>query len=590
MREIIRCEIEKARQYFFNNKNSFTISEDRAFSHVILKYFFDVEYDDQSDLVTDGSNDGGIDFVYYDDEDAKVIACQSKCTINLDYNTIINELDKMCSTTTNFSQGNTGIYNDRLKLILQNSLDRLPDENTGNIEYNIFTTADVDVTAALKKIAITTHAFSPDAVTIYTENDIEKKIQSAQESLQTISSDKIKIDYPKNILHYESNVFNGIMVNALSTSIVALYNKYASKGLFDLNIRKYIKNTMVDSGIKKTLDNDRDDFWFLNNGIIIACNSFDIDGDIVKLYDFSVVNGGQTTTLIGNYKGKNKDEFYIPCKIVEQKNDNHHIEFFTKIAEATNSQKPIYARDLKSTAPEMLRLARWLDDEDVYLEIKRGVKPKRKYKYSIKNDELAQLILSMVEQRPGTSRSGKKVVFERNDIYNRIFRVNYDKNLDKKNFLLDLIDLYDRYYQIEKGFKHGGLSELQTEILKNGKQIIFALLGVVYRLANNDITERELTSDPKTIRMISFTYGRFISNYSNDDLDKKLQGLIYVIIKIISESYQIAYNNKLVTSVSNYFKTDLKYYENILKSFVEYLPMTIGDEIKKQMIIFKRNN
>lgn len=380
------------------------------------------------------------------------------------------------------------------------------------------------------------------------------------------------------------------MVNALSTSIVALYNKYAGKGLFDLNIRKYIKNTMVDSGIKKTLDNDRDDFWFLNNGIIIACNSFDVDGDIVKLYDFSVVNGGQTTTLIGTYKGKNKDQFYIPCKIVEQKNDNHHIEFFTKIAEATNSQKPIYARDLKSTAPEMLRLARWLDDEDVYLEIKRGMKPKRKYKYSIKNDELAQLILSMVEQRPGTSRSGKKVVFERNDIYNRIFRVNYDKNLDKKNFLLDLIDLYDRYHQIEKGFKRGGLSELQTEILKNGKQIIFALLGVVYRLANNDITEKDLTSDPKAIRMIPFTYGCFISNYSNDDLDKKLQGLIYVIIKIISESYQIAYNNKLVTSVSNYFKTDLKYYENILKSFVEYLPMTIGDEIKKQMIIFKRNS
>lgn len=588
MCEIIRCEIEKARKYFANYKHC-TISEDRAYSHVILKYFFDVDYDDQLDLVTDGSNDGGIDFVYYNDEDTKVVVCQSKCTENLDFNSIIAELDKMCSTVTNFFKGNTGSYNDRLKLILQNSLDRLPDESVGNVEYNIFTTADVDVEAALRKINITSHAFSPDDITIHTEDDIEKKIQSAQEALQAISSDKIRIDYAKNVLHYESNVFSGIMVNALSTSIVALYNKYAGKGLFDLNIRKYIKNTMVDSGIKRTLDDDRGDFWFLNNGIIIACNSFDVDGNTVKLYDFSIVNGGQTTTLIGTYKGKNKEEFFIPCKIVEQKNKNHNIGFFTKIAEATNSQKPIYARDLKSTAPEMLRLARWLDDEDVYLEIKRGVKPKRKYKYSIKNDELAQLILSMVEQRPGTSRSGKKVIFERNDIYNRIFRVNYDKDPAKKGFLLDLIDLYDRYHEIEKEYKHNGsLDELQTEILKNGKQIIFAILGVIYRLANNDILESDLNKDPKMIKTIPFTYGRFISNYSFDDLDKKLQKLIQAIIQIVSESYIIAYQNKLVTSVSNYFKTDVRYYDSILRSFVEYLPLTKGEEIKAQMNIFKR--
>lgn len=47
--------------------------------------------------------------------------------------------------------------------------------------------------------------------------------------------------------------------------------KYAGKGLFDLNIRKYIRNTLVDNGIKNTLDKDRQNFWFLNNGIIIAC-------------------------------------------------------------------------------------------------------------------------------------------------------------------------------------------------------------------------------------------------------------------------------------------------------------------------------
>lgn len=141
------------------------------------------------------------------------------------------------------------------------------------------------------------------------------------------------------------------MCNVLSSSIIALYNKYAGYGLFDLNIRKYIRNKMVDSGINETLDRNRENFWFLNNGITIACDNFDVDGDTVWLEGFSIVNGGQTTYLIGNYKGSGKGEFYIPCKIVAVNKGDADNSFFTKIAEAVNSQKPIYARDLKSNNP-----------------------------------------------------------------------------------------------------------------------------------------------------------------------------------------------------------------------------------------------
>ncbi|MBJ2184859.1 MAG: AIPR family protein [Muribaculaceae bacterium] len=84
----------------------------------------------------------------------------------------------------------------------------------------------------------------------------------------------------------------------------------------------------------------------------------------------------QTTTLIGKYKGDNSQDFYIPCKIVAAKSDSRADIFFTKIAEATNSQKPILARDLKSNSPEMVSLYNWLKNKGIYLEIKRGFKPK----------------------------------------------------------------------------------------------------------------------------------------------------------------------------------------------------------------------
>lgn len=48
------------------------------------------------------------------------------------------------------------------------------------------------------------------------------------------------------------------MVNMSSESLVRMYDKFKDEGLFDLNIRKYIKNRTVDEGIKETLDKERD--------------------------------------------------------------------------------------------------------------------------------------------------------------------------------------------------------------------------------------------------------------------------------------------------------------------------------------------
>lgn len=587
MSEIIKSEVRKS-QKDMKDMFGIDISEDRAFNYVMLGYIFGVDIIDQDDLITDGPNDGGIDFIYYDEEEMKVILCQSKYTDTLSFNTIIAELDKMYSTLQNFRVANTGSYNDRLKKVLQNALDRLPEENTDNIEYNLFTTAPLDVEGAIRKIDNTQHGFSTDAVKIFIAEDIEKEIKNTLEALDMVSYEKIRLDKPKNYLEYESAKNRGIMCNVLSTSIIQLYNKYAGRGLFDLNIRKYIRSTLVDSGIKDTLNKDRENFWFLNNGIIIACQDFEIDGDTVQLFDFSIVNGGQTTTLISTYKGTNTKEFYIPCKIVSTKEDKSVSTFFTKIAEATNSQKPIYARDLKSNSPEMLTLKRLLDREDVFLEIKRGVKPSKTYKYYIKNDELAQLILSFAYQRPGTARSGKQKIFD-NDLYPKLFKVNYFDDPGKKGFLLDLIDLYDRFKIIEKKYKQGNfLTEMQLEILKNGRQVIFALMGVVYRLVNNDIKENDLKNNPSDLKVIPFNYGQFISNYKANNLEIKLESMVIDIIKIVADSYQIAYKNKLTTSVSNYLKTDSKYYDEVVLQFSDMLSMIIGQDLKNTMDIFKR--
>lgn len=597
--ELIKSEIYKIQEIVLRIKGV-KISEERAFNYLVIQYYYFNElhlekiFFDVDEMITDGANDGGVDFVYYDDDNSKVVLGQCKYTKNLSNASVIEELDKMSTTYRNFENGDTGSYNRAIKRELQNAIDRLPEEEAGNVEYCIFTSAEIDEDKINICIERQNNIYSKEMVTMYHLKDINSKIESTIEDIVTVDEADIRIDKAKNYLEYNTENTLGIMVNISSQSLCSIYNTYSEKGLFDLNIRKYIRNKMVDDRIKKTLDEEREDFWFLNNGIIIACEEFRIDGNKIKVYGFSIVNGGQTTNLIGNYKGKNREVFYIPCKIISknkrQGEKSSNIEFFSKIAEATNSQKPILSRDLKSNAPEMRNLKKWLSEEKIFLEIKRGESKNTKgYKYKIKNDELGQLILSFVYQKPGTSRSGKKTIFENKSIYNQVFKNNYSKDRQKKNCIIDLIDLNNRYMFIEEDIKKKVLRSNEKEIIKNGKQVIFALLGVLYDLANEDIMEEDLIQDTRIVKTHDFIYAPIISNYKEDDIDNILRILIIDLVQIVTESYDKALRKEQASSISNYFKTDKRYLEEILTDFMySYSRTSVGQDIKRFSKIFIR--
>lgn len=576
-------------------QNVQSITDDRAFSHMLLKVFHRQDYVDH--VVTDGPNDGGIDFIYYNDDDSKLILAQSKYTTTLTANNVIAELQKMYSTYLNFKKHNTGLYNEVLKRELTNAIDQMPEDNSGLVEYHIYTKAtDFDVNDVVKKIETKMSDFPTESVKLYDKDAIEDAIESLQQSVDVVKSHSIRIDKPNNVLSYESDSLSGIMCNVMSNSIVTLYNLYQNQGLFDLNIRRYIKNKLVDEAINKTLGNDRDNFWFLNNGIIIACEEYDISGNKITLMNFSIVNGGQTTQLIGEYKGKAQNEFAIPCKIVAVKDAKKAPELFNKIAQASNSQKPILPRDLRANSKEMKALADWMKNEKIFLEIKRGTASKKKnpaFNYSLKNDELGQMLLSFVHQQPGTARSGKKTIFDNSDFYGKLFRVNYQRDPDKRRFLLDLINVKAKYDALESAYKDLNdkthtLSKSEMEILKNGRQTVIALMGLCYRLVNKQISMDQVLENQGSLSIDYFSYGPILSNYTKDDIDDKFELIVSTIITILSELYDKAYESEITSSVSNFMKTDSKYYESIVKKFVGYFKYAEGKNIMANWDIFKQ--
>lgn len=575
-------------------KSNKKVTDENAFEYLAMQFFcYKIKnikpklYDIESSI-TNGPNDGGIDFVYYDDEESKVVLGQCKYTENMKLNDIISELNKMSSTVENFKKAYTGTYNKKLKTNLQNALDRLPDESAGNVEYCIFTTSDINQNDVTNKLHAENNLYSKDMVSVYGVSEINSQIKELIEKAKTVNEYKIEIDYPHNVLQYETDNVSGIMVNMSSESLVRMYDKFKDEGLFDLNIRKYIKNKTVDEGIKETLDKERDNFWFYNNGLTIACSEYVLDGNKVKLYDFSIVNGGQTTNRIGNYKGSNNDKFYLPCKIISIKNDDQKL--YSKIAEATNSQKPINPRDLKSNSPEMKMLQRWLGKEGVYLEIKRGEKKKLKNIKSIKNDELGQLLLSFGYQQPGTARSGKRNIFENKPLYNKLYRVNYEKDPNKKEFILDLIKLSEDYTIIEADLKNGTtISDDEKIVLSNAKYVIFSLLGLSYYIVNEDYSRDDLNNDISVLKSPDLVYSKFISNYKADDYQERLKSLIEMILDSLCDTYENCVARNEVTSISNLFKTDKKYRDSIVKDFLNVInKRTMKNEFISACEILKR--
>ena len=93
-------------------------------------------------------------------------------------------------------------------------------------------------------------------VSVFRLEDVSSKIKETIEKNKTVPEFKLKLDKVNNVLRYETNQVSGIMVNILSTSLIRMYNLYKDDGLFDLNLRKYIRNKTVDDGIKKTLYKD----------------------------------------------------------------------------------------------------------------------------------------------------------------------------------------------------------------------------------------------------------------------------------------------------------------------------------------------
>lgn len=463
-----------------------------AFTVFCAKYFYftDSSEDIDEDFVAyipDGKDDGGIDAIFANPSEGsnELIILQGKFykKTSLGLQELKDELNKIIDTVQSLQNHKYGNLNEQVKGAYHSAMSEFDgDDYTVKIDFVTFSEPTKKQLKSYQDACAERSAKTGFQIRILTYEDIHRQVVSCESATDLVDSFTLKTDKPNNALRYGDSV----VVNISAQSLADLYNTRQNRVL-GRNLRYHIKSGQqakdVDSAISKTIKEQPDNFWYLNNGILIACEEFDLRGTDLTLKKFSIVNGGQTTYKVAHAQDLSKD-FFIQCKVVVVKgtNETEKSKFCLQIANATNSQKPIKAADLRSNEPEQLLLGKKLKSLSFYYVTKAGDKPpKGIYKnYQIANmDKVGKAALAGALLLAGTARSSPSKMFT--DYYDEIFMNPLPK------VITDVLTLqyYFKTFQrlaITKAEELGLDDEDRSQVIKNAEKYYMACLGFLAKI------------------------------------------------------------------------------------------------------------
>jgi hypothetical protein len=126
-----------------------------------------------------------------------------------------------------------------------------------------------------------------------------------------------------------------------------LYREYGTK-LFSANFRDFLGvhgDKSINAEIAKTAAEDSENFWVYNNGITILTNKILAHGrGSIKVQGLSIINGAQTTGVLGQTDSQKAADVLVPCRIVECTDDT----IIANIISCNNTQNEMKSFDLRS--------------------------------------------------------------------------------------------------------------------------------------------------------------------------------------------------------------------------------------------------
>lgn len=565
-------------------------SDDYVFNALVVKSLlyknpsYAISDSDFEDIIVDGHADGGVDVLLDDpnSETSDLVIGQAKYYQSINYDECSDAVGKMADFYVSMSQGH---YEDVNKKVQQRflSLDAEVGEES-KIKFVLFTSAPKNGIRVDKLKRVFYSKLTDQSryeLQVLFDSDVIEEIEEAESRRPSVALGKIDIDVPGNWLEYDSMA---AIVNVSAMSIKKLYAQHHTN-LLARNLRYHVSGANVDKAIEESINCDPDLFWLKNNGITIICDDFELDGKEVKLTNFSIVNGGQTTyKLARNKKISENYDFYLPCKIVRIMGDteDEKSDFSLEIAKATNSQKAIKNSDLKANAPEQIRFSQAMRDVGIFYQTKRGEEIPRAFKDKTLHSDIAEigkLCLSGIFQMPCTSRNKPSSLYLP-QYYDPIFNGNQQQIAKLCKELL-YIDNFFRNAFIKK-FDNEITSttpdsDIKIQFANNARTVCTAFVMMASRIYQKNMTVDKLRilftaaindslSDSTVYNVVKDLEG---INWilppevfcDKDRYDEILLRLFRLIIKLGTHDLKIMKRSNETLTASNYLKKDANYIE-----------------------------
>ena len=562
--------------------DSYIFSALCAKSHFFKNPALLLEESDIEEMIVDGQYDGGVDILLTDpsSENSDLIIAQSKYHTSVTFDDVLNAMTKMASFYKDMIQGHYELVNGKVQQRFLTLYSELGEDS--KIHFVFYTSAlqsGINKARIEKKFRELFSDSNQFEVSLLFGKDIEEEIKESESRRATVEQGKLNIDAANNYLLYGDDA---AIVNVSAFSIKTLYAQHNIQ-LLARNLRYHIAGRDIDKGIDDTIRNSPESFWLKNNGITIVCSDFKIDGKIVKLHNFSIINGGQTTYMI--HKSRNVDEnndFYLPCKIIktEGETEDEKNAFSLAIAKATNTQKPIKQVDLKANSPEQVRFSQAMREVGVFYQTKRGEVVPKAYKELYLNSsliEIGKLSLAAIYQIPCISRSKPSSLYLP-QYYDKVFDGNQMQIAKLSKELLYIDFYFKKIFQKKFDRDNTTMPDSNTRIsfAHNSRTICIAFVAFASRYYYGNITDSDLDAIFVAARHDSSLDGRVYDIFSNienisyfiptnifnqkDIYDTILDELFKTIINAGITSFSIASRYDVSLNATNYLKKDKNYY------------------------------
>lgn len=483
-------------------EKAFAVKRSSAFPIWFAKFALELDDDDAFDaLSVEGANDKGMDLFWIDHPNQRIFISQCKYASAYDHKPKVSEVNALVECLDWLSTPETLLTEGRPELVsaAEDYQEHIKRDYSVQLWFVYLGENNANVDKRIRAFNENQENIDNNRSIVHCHLTLLKSMfDEVRSGGQRIAEAEIAVT--PGSLEVSGTFGKGLVTSVSGSDLVSLYSKFGDM-LFARNVRGWLgaRKGSVNAAIIDTLKNDRErsNFWAYNNGITIVCDDFSYSADTgeLKLTNFSIVNGCQTTVALVKSNGKDlPEDISLLARVVSPPES-----IIDSVIRFTNSQNLIRKWDLVSQDITQKRLQAEfaaLDNPHFYAS-RRGEwaalskEDKNKFKANgsyrtIKHDLLGQLLASF-SGFPVSAYKEKGLLFEA--LYSRTF----PPDLRVEEALLvwrigqivqDLVreEIRSETKKVESGDK--SREKYVTMLRRGGRFYVTAVLGHVARLRN----------------------------------------------------------------------------------------------------------